>query len=137
MTTQDLIPLSEADIKRAVTDYLQIAENQGKLFFLRLNSGEIIEARGDTRRRVKLCPPGTADFVVFQPATITVQYKTKKSPFPFGFSRVTFIELKKRDGKQSPAQVEFESKVKRFHCHYVLANSVDEVMSQLGIAEIE
>ena len=49
------IPMSEADLKRTVEDYLQIGQNQGKWIFLRLNAGDFIEVRGNTRRRIKGC----------------------------------------------------------------------------------
>ena len=56
----------EKDLKRTVEDYLQYQQNQGKLVYLRLNAGDFIEVRGETRRRVKGCPKGTADFLVLQ-----------------------------------------------------------------------
>ncbi len=59
---------SEAQLKKTVEDYLQYGANQGQWVFLRLNSGDFIETRGETRRRIKGCPKGTADFLVIQAA---------------------------------------------------------------------
>ena len=54
--TAKLPSISEADLKRAVTDFLEIGQSQGRWVYLRLNTGDFIEVRGKTRRRVKGCP---------------------------------------------------------------------------------
>ena len=40
----------EAELKKTVEDWLQYQQNLGRLMFLRLNSGDFIEVRGNTRR---------------------------------------------------------------------------------------
>ena len=59
--------MKEADTKRTIADYLETGMAQGKWYYDRLNSGEVIIVSGESlgyRRRVKLCRAGTADFFV-------------------------------------------------------------------------
>ena len=56
----------ESELKLSVEQYLQYGQNQGKWMFLRLNSGDFKEVRGETRRRIKGCPKGTADFIIIK-----------------------------------------------------------------------
>ena len=65
------MPLSEAELKQSVTDYLEILQAQGHLLFLRLNAGDFIELRGNSRRRIKGCPKGTADLLVLAEGKVT------------------------------------------------------------------
>jgi hypothetical protein len=113
----------EADLKRAVSDYLQIGENQGKWVHLRLNSGDFIEVRGDTRRRIKGCPKGTADYIVLQ-ATWVNAYPTHIN---VNYCRAIFLELKSKKGKQSKEQKEFEIKVGKERCEYFVVRSIEEL----------
>src|SRR3990167_2662206 len=125
------LKISEADIKRAVEDRLQIAQNQGQLMFLRLNSGDFIEVRGATRRRIKGCPPGTADFIVLQSVSFSLTYAgvSPSHQLPvIPATIVTFIEVKKpKGGKQSEEQKVFEVKVRQFYARYFILKSVDEL----------
>ncbi len=121
--------LTEGEVKRAINDRLEYAQNQGQLIFLRLNSGDFIEVRGDTRRRVRGCPAGTADYVVFQSTNHTLYYQS--IPFggcePVSACRVTFLEIKSSKGKQSPEQGAFEILAKMFNCRYFLIRDADEL----------
>lgn len=122
--------LSEASIKKATEDYLTIQQAQGKLIYLRLNSGDFIEVRGKTRRRIRGCAPGTADFeiILFEPMPVKFEGKTVEA----GLLRVIFLELKSATGKQSDDQKKFEKLVDSMGCEYHLARSVDEVISIIG-----
>ncbi len=119
--------VSEADVKRAVEDRLQFAQNQGHLMYLRLNSGELIAVAGDTRRRIKLCPTGTADFVVFQGLGVKATYRAIIESPTMPFCRVTFLEIKSSKGKQSPEQGAFEILAKMFNCRYFIIRNADEL----------
>ena len=133
MKEADSLPqLSEAEIKKAITSYLEYGQNQGKWFFLRLNSGEAIVKRGNKSYKLQLCPKGTADFQVIQPLVIQFKHKKEMSP-AYHACRVTYIEIKKLKGKQSPEQVEFEEMVKALNCRYFLIYSVEELMGKLEI----
>ena len=116
------LPIKEADVKRTCEHYLTVMESQGKLFFMRLNAGDFIETRGDSRRRIKGAPKGTSDLVVFHSGEGAHKLLTL----------VTFVECKSSTGKQSPDQVEFEIKVKGHNCRYVIVRSVDELMEVLA-----
>ena len=60
------VEMKEADLKKTVIDLLQYKQNLGELVFFRLNSGDFIEVRGDTRRRIKGCMKGCADILVLR-----------------------------------------------------------------------
>ena len=112
-----MIELTEAEVKKGVEDYLQIAINQGRLWFERMNAGDFIEVRGDTRRRIKGARKGTADYIVIL-----------KGLGPHSMmSFVIFIEVKSTKGKQKPEQKEFEEMITRFNCQYEIVRSVDEL----------
>lgn len=116
---------SEADIKRTVSDFLQIEQNFGKLVFLRLNAGQFPTQSG---RWAMGCPKGTADLLVLREDIIPA-YPTHvavKAP------QVIFIELKSAKGKQSKDQKAFEEQVKAQGCAYHLARSLNDVMEILG-----
>lgn len=110
--------LREADIKRAIDDYLQYGQNAGKWLFLRLNSGEFIEVRGETRRRIKGCPAGTSDFLVIREAD-------------FEGHDVIFLEVKSPTGKQSKEQIIFQALAEAQGAEYHLIRSVEELQKIL------
>jgi len=99
----------EGSLKSMVEDWLQIQENAGKLKHLRLNAGDFIEVRGNSRRRVRGCPPGTADLEVIISG------------------RTIFLELKSSKGKQTKEQKEFEHDVKAQGCEYHIVRSFENL----------
>ena len=112
--------MKESELKHAVEEYLQYQQNLGRLLFLRLNAGDFIEVRGNTRRRIKGCPKGTADLLVL-----------KWSPFLMQ-PMVVFLELKSEKGKQSPEQVEFQQVAVQHGAEYYIVYSAAEVMEIVG-----
>ena len=123
------VKVSEAEVKLAVQQYLQYRQNQGELVFLRLQSGEIIEVRGKTRRRVKLCPPGTYDFVVFQPTNYTLYHQAEavRGCEPVKACRVTFLEIKSSEGKTTEAQDRFAEEAKKMNCRCFTIRDADQI----------
>ena len=120
--------MREADLKRAVADYLQYGQNQGKWMFLRLNSGEAFVKRGGKFYKVQLCEKGTADHVVFERLDIL------KSPTIGSMCwacRVVFLEEKGETGKQSPEQKVFQEEVEAMGAEYYLVYSVEQVKEVL------
>ena len=111
--------LRESELKSAVEDYLQLGMNQGKWIFFRLNAGDFIEVRGNTRRRIKGCPKGTSDFGVIQ------------SGYDGG-AWVVFLELKSDKGKQSDAQKDFQRLVQVQECDYFIIRDMDRLFLILG-----
>lgn len=113
---------SEADVKKAVEDYLTYQQNQGRLMFLRLQSGSLLVKYGDRFNKVNMCPPGTADFVVFQGGVQGLP-----------ICQVTFIEIKSAKGKQSSEQKAFEILAQMQNCRYVLvrdAGGLEDILAQ-------
>ena len=113
--------MKEAELKSAVEEYLQYKQNAGELVYLRLNTGEFIELRGDTRRRVKGCPKGTADLLVLMGAGGFV-----------GCLRVIFLELKSEKGRSSPEQAAFGKLVEMQGCEYHIVRSIEEMEEVLN-----
>ena len=112
--------MKESELKHAVEEYLQFQQNLGRLLFLRLNAGDFIEARGETRRRIKGCPKGTADLLVL------MWRPFMKQP------SIIFFELKSDKGKQSVGQAEFQQVAVKQGAEYHIVRSVDEAMEILG-----
>jgi len=106
---------SEADLKRTVTDYLEYQQNAGKLLYFRLNAGDFIELRGNTRRRVKGCMAGTSDLEIIKDG------------------KPIFIELKSAKGKISPEQNAFKILVEEQGASYSIVRSLEELEKILGI----
>jgi hypothetical protein len=101
--------MKESELKSVIVDYLEICQRQGKLYWDRLNSGDFIEVRGPTRRRVKGCRKGTADLFILSD------------------SRVIFLELKSEKGKQTETQKEFEMTMKLYGNEYYIVKSFEDL----------
>ncbi len=113
--------MTEADLKRCISDYLQIGTSQGRFYADRLNSGEVIEVRGNTRRRVKLCRTGTADFFVL---------KLSDCMDCVG-CRVIFLEVKGDKGMQRQEQKDFQELIEAQGGEYYIVRSLEEVQEIL------
>ena len=126
------VALSEAEVKKAVSDFLTYAQNQGKLLFLPLNAGSFIltDAGGNIRRRVKGAPTGTADFVVFQGVRSEIRFDRQVLSSVIA-CRVIFLECKSSKGKQTLEQRLFEVEVGKHHCQYFLIRNADQIMDIL------
>lgn len=101
--------LREADIKRTVDDFLQYEQNAGVLYYDRLNSGEIIVMAGQSRRRIKLCREGTADFFVLLKG------------------RIIFLEIKSTKGRLRTEQKCFKVLVESQNAEYYMVRDVEEL----------
>ncbi|MFA5299102.1 MAG: hypothetical protein WC389_12920 [Lutibacter sp.] len=106
--------ISEAQLKKSIQDYLQVLENQGVLYWDRLNSGELLVLNKDeSKRLVKLCRKGTADIIIL-------------------FSKkVIYLETKKLGGEQGESQKEFEFKVKNQGAEYYLVDTYEKFLSMI------
>jgi len=110
MTLKDIHrSITEAQVKRAIVDRLQLAKNQGQLTYFRMNAGGTVVNEEDHRYFYQGCPKGTAAYLVL-----------KKG-------RTIFLELKRPGGKQTKAQKEFEAMVKEHDAEYYLVDSVDKL----------
>ncbi len=112
----------EKDIKKQVEDYLTYKQNQGKLIFFRLNTGDII-IQGEKTRRFKGCGiTGASDLLVIRARTRSLSPRVAMD-----YSENIFIECKSDTGKQTPAQRHFQKLVEEMGCQYILARKLEDV----------
>ena len=110
--------MKEAELKKAVADYLTLGMNQGKWYFDRLNSGRTLAVYNGAQRMINMCRPGTADFMVFAKNGLRIE----------GCPHLLFLELKGDKGRQSAEQKDFANQVERHGAEYHLIKSLDELM---------
>ena len=123
--------MKEGELKLTVDQYLRFGENMGKWMYLRLNAGDFIEVRGKTRRRIKGCPEGTADFVVIRKDTIQAYPTHMCVEAP----QVIFLELKSAKGRTSPAQGAFAILVENQGASYHIIRSIEGLMDLLEVKD--
>jgi hypothetical protein len=104
----------EGDLKKAVIDYLQYKQNQGALYWERLNSGAAFKWNGKKFYRIQLCREGTSDLEVLSNG---VTY---------------FLELKSKKGKPTEVQRLFRDQVEAQGARYLVIRDVAEVMELFG-----
>lgn len=112
--------MAESALLSACLERLQWAENQRFCYYERLNSGKLfakyIDKHGKEHgRAIKLCRQGTADVIVIQRN---------------GHDHtciVTFLETKAKKGRQTKDQREFQERVEKQGCRYILVKTVDQL----------
>ena len=114
--------MKEAELKLAVSQYLEYKTNLGELYADRLNSGAIYEKRGDRVYGVKLCREGTADFMVLKGRGAFLGQRLES---------LIFLELKSDKGKQRPEQREFQKLVEAQGASYFIIRSIEELQTIL------
>jgi hypothetical protein len=113
------LKLTEADIIRAIGDYLQVQRNLGKLMYIRNNTGAIpIEAGKYKRRYVRFGDKGSPDFLVFVGGI-------------FGLLKTIAIECKSETGRMSEEQLNWQADFERLGGEYYVVRSIDRVMEIL------
>ena len=100
----------ESQIQRAILDYLQLLENQGKCFCFRSGAGAV---KLDNGRYFKTGRPGISDITIFVPD-----------------GKYICAEIKTPKGKQSDSQKKFEKQIKKLGGQYWLIRSVDEFITR-------
>lgn len=105
----------ETGIQQAIIQYLQILENQGKLYFIRNNTGQFkgFDCQG-RQKYLKFGKKGTSDLIVFLPG------------------RTIFMEVKTEKGKMSESQVDFAEQITKLGYQYRIVRSVDEAQLIIG-----
>ena len=109
----------EAQIQRAIVQYLGIFEKQGKLFFFAVpnQGGRGLEKRGAILKGLGV-KPGVSDLIIV--------WRT-----PAQFPMVSFIEIKSAKGVLSFEQKCFAASCSRFgFCHYIVS-SLDDMILRL------
>lgn len=107
------VPVREADVQRAITDWLSAK----RIFWMRMNVGAMSGVHNGKRRFVRFARPGTADL-------LTVSPDACKCPC------ITWIEVKRPGGKQSEEQADFQREVESHGMAYILADSLDAVIEE-------
>ena len=104
----------EKNLAVAVEQTFQLLENQGKLLWIRNDSG--VEHRQYTRKDGSMSAyrraygrKGSPDYVVVMP------------------KQTIFVELKTAVGRSSPEQIEWQYKTHRLGIEYYLVRSTDEL----------
>lgn len=105
--------MKESQIQTQIETYLKYLGNEGKLVYLKNNSGSMTSRDG---RFIRFGKKGTSDFIVFLIDGITLH-----------------IEVKNEKGRQSEAQKEMETKLKKLGHDYRIVRSLSEVQSILDL----
>ena len=107
----------EKEIQNTICEYLTLKMNQGKLMFWRQNTAPTIQKMGDTwafRRMSKYTLKGVADIIIVKDGW------------------AIFLEVKRKNTKQSADQIEFERLVKKNGAEYNIVRSLEDVI-ELGL----
>ncbi len=102
--------MSESDLLAGCLEYLHYLRNQGKLFYMRVNSGMAYFGQGSKKYAIRLAPEGTADILIIKDG------------------KVIWVETK-GEGKQSDAQVAFQKEVEEYGCSYEIVRDLDELIT--------
>jgi len=116
--------MKEIQIQKAIKDYLQILENQGKLIFLRNQAGGYATKEG---HYIKMGKKGSPDLLVWY-KTDTTYYKGGSVQSWNKYLKSIALEVKAEKGKQSQAQKEWQEKFEKLGGEYYIVRSVDEVI---------
>jgi len=112
--------MKESELSRAVTDYLEYGMNQGKWWFTRLNSGMAFKKYKDKYYAIKLCPAGTADFLI-------IRWWYPIGAPNKGKTIVSFLELKSTKGKTTKEQDDFAEQVRNQGAGFYEVRSLEEI----------
>ena len=99
--------MKESGIITAINQYLYYLENQGKLVFIRNNSGAFINPRGNF---FKMGRPGSPDFFIF-----------------LKDGKCLHLEVKNETGRQNVRQLDYEMKISNLGHRYCVVRSLEEV----------
>lgn len=102
--------MKESDIQSGIIDYLQILENQGKLFFQRTNNNPVYDPIGKKFRSLaKGQKKGFPDILVLKSG------------------RCIGLEVKTSTGKQSKEQKEIQKHFEKQVFEYYVVRSIEDV----------
>ena len=110
--------ISESEIIKAIKDYLQYLENQGRLMFIRNNSGATVVKSNTGSRYITYGKKGSPDIFVYLSGII------------FGeicYLRTLALEVKKAKGTQSKVQKEWQENFEKLGGEYYIVRSVEDV----------
>jgi len=120
--------MKEIQIQKAIKDYLQILENQGKLMFLRNQAGGYATKEG---HYIKMGKKGSPDLLVWVKSgkSIPVSVISPDTDWiEIENLRAIALEVKSATGTQSKDQKEWQDKFEKLGGEYYIVRSVDEVI---------
>ena len=103
--------MTETQIQSSIIDYLQVLENQGKLFLHRVNNMGVYDPK---RKAYRVFPKGAKKGF---PDIIVI-----KNGFLIG------LEVKTGEGKQSNNQKEVEKELKKHGADYFVVRSLEDAI---------
>lgn len=107
--------MTETQIQSQIIDYLQLLENQGKLFVQRVNNMGVYDPKVKAHRRFpKGAKKGFPDIICLKDGLLIG------------------LEVKTNVGKQSKEQKEMEKLMKEHGAAYFVVRSLDEVIKIVG-----
>ncbi len=119
------LPVSEGQIKLAISEFLEIGQAQGKWLYLRLNAGTYVMGKDTSYQRViRGCKAGTSDFLVIKNSGWFYYLNGERGN---RMVEVLFIEVKTERGRQNQAQVDFQKLVESQGHSYKIVRSFEEV----------
>lgn len=107
--------MTETQIQSSIIDYLQVLENQGKLFLHRVNNIGVYDPK---RKAYRVFPKGAKKGF---PDIIVI-----KNGLLIG------LEVKTGKGEQNVNQIEVEKEFKKHGADYYVVRSLDEVIKIVG-----
>jgi len=118
----------EGNVKKAICDYLEICHQQGKLYWLRLNSGKAwMRYKGnDKLYPIQLCEAGMPDLMIFG----MEKFQDTDIDGVF-YVRLIFFEVKSSKGDTSDIQKERHAELREYGAEVYTVKSLDEVMEIL------
>ena len=106
----------EQKLQEQAINTLRLYENTGRLFVFAVPNGERRDAVTGAKLKRSGVRAGVSDIVVVMT------------------SRVVFIELKTKTGKQSREQRIFEERIRSFGFEYYVCRSISEILACLDLA---
>jgi len=124
------LKITESDIIKVINDYLQIQKNQGKLMFIRNNSGAIPIVDGKNKRRyIRFGDKGSPDFLVWLP----FDNEMESGFIPMNrWVRAVALEAKSDIGKQSKDQIEWQADFEKLGGEYYIIKNIDNLIKIIG-----
>jgi len=113
------IKITEANIKKACCDFLQVLENQGKLMFLRNNTLAVETKSGNYVRNGK---KGSPDILVWMSDYIFIKDDT------VDYVRSIAIETKAKGKGQSADQIKWQDGFEKLGGEYYVVRSLDDLI---------
>lgn len=118
--------VKEIDIQKAIKDYLQYMENQGKLMFIRNQAGGYPTKEG---HYITMGKKGSPDLFVWMSDLKFIDgYFSSQL---MSYLRCIVFEIKSKKGKQTKSQKVWQEKFEKLGGEYYIVRSIEEVIEIL------